>query len=454
MGLFPRTLKPKWIVLLITFILFLFYIYHDATTTNATAQDDDASSTSLQTSSSSFSQLHLLKQPVGHSYNRLSTTHQNLLNSALAHIKLGYVANRTPHYSTPPLLILYSFHQQANSPLDQRLVDITNTYYFSMMQPGSAFAYDMTWPVKLEWFFQATPGYMVMNSDQASFYKEKIQPHEIQYQLSPLSGLSNKDFAQELKGKQILSTTHWPSTGFLEMAQNPTLKALRDKYRLNHLQQKSDWFWLVSRLLFSRGTDWLNQQLDAYKDIMGGKLEYSESFNSQDPNAYRVTPEFAAKQWLRIGLRISDSSTEEEITCLVNHINTNICSKATTAGSSGSCHVFISAPTRALLKLTRNVISKQKDKMAVHAVAEGFGFADLNQDSENSLDHSIFDTDEERLKRDYARVFMDWIILSRMDYLIGKNGDGFLKTAAWAAQVQTDLLSVESGCRITAMTDW
>lgn len=452
MGLIPRTLKLKWIGLFVTISLFLFYILHNATTDTITSiiDDDEASLPSILSTSTS-QQLQLLKAPMGHTFNRLTTSHQQLLNSALAHIRLGYVANRTPHYSTPPLLVLYSFHQQASTTLDERLMDITNAYYFSMLQPGSAFAYDMTWPVKWEWFFQPTPGYMAMNSDQAQFYKDKIQPHEIQYQLSqPLQGLDNYSFEIELKGTLILSTTHWPAAAYLDMAKNPSMKALRDKYRLNHLTQKSDWFWLTSRLLFSRGTDWLNQQLEPYREIMGGKLEYSESLSPYDPNSYKVTTEFASKQWFRIGWRVANETNEQQMACYVDHISNKVCNKATTAG--GRCHVFVSAPSRPLLKLARKVLSKQKN-LAVHAVAEGFGFADLHQESENSLDHSIFDTDEDRLKRDYARTFMDWMILSRMDYLIGKTNDGFLKTAAWAAQVQTD---VNEGvtCRIVPMSDW
>ncbi|KAG2236484.1 hypothetical protein INT48_003275 [Thamnidium elegans] len=360
---------------------------------------------------------------------RLSLDHQQLLNAALAHIRLAYVANRTPHYSTPPLLVLYTVRKDnQQKPLDQRLLDIVNAYFFSMLQPGSAFAYDMLWPVKIEWFFTSLPNYMSMNTDQAAFYKERTEPHQYRFESTPNYDLLEKSFTDHYssQGIKIVSTTNWSDTAWMVMRENPSMRYARDRYRLNHLPQKSDWFWIASQLLFSRPEGgWFSQQLEGYRDIMGGRLELSESLSLWDPQSKRVTPELASKHWLRIGIRVT-SIQEQELECLVDHV-VNICQQ-----SQASCHVFISASNRLLLKSIRNKLNIHQ--IAVHAVAEGFGFADLNDLPENNLDHSIFDTDENRLKRDYARTFMDWIILSRMDYLVGQHDDGFLKTAAWAAQ--------------------
>lgn len=437
-----RTLKMKgWVGVCVVTLVFLFSISHinfSTTPQNIKSQPN--------------------KKLIGETYNRLTLNHQKLLNSALAHIRLGYVANRTPHYSTPPLLVLYSSHHQQNQhkTLDERLVDITNAYFFSMLQSGSAFAYDMTWPVRMEWFFDSSPGYMAMTTDQANFYKEKTQPHEIEYHPSAYTQeeLSETPFLEYYtdRGIKVISTTQWTSTAWMTLRENPSMQAARDKYRLNHLVQKSDWFWLASRLLFSRPKkDWFESQLEPYREIMGGKLEYSEGLSMFDPQTKKVTPEFGSKQWLRIGLRAHMSSTQKDIDCLVSHV-ANLCQRQQQE-EEGSCHVFISAPTRQLLKALRSTLAKHRQSIAVHAVAEGFGFADLNQESENSKDHSIFDTDENRLKKDYARTFMDWMILSRMDYLVGQQNDGFLKTAAWSAQVQTDV-NVENQCRIIPMSDW
>lgn len=413
-----RALKLKgWVVTCIITLVFLFYI----------------SRNSFSPKQSVF----ISSVSVGEAYNKLGSSHQQLLNSALAHIRLGYVANRTPDVSTPPLLVLYSPHQQLTT-LDERLLDITNAYYFSMLQPGSAFAYDMSWPVKMEWYFEPAPSYMAMNTHQAQFYKEKAEPHQIQYhhQFTEDELLETpfmEYFAE--RGIKIVSTTNG---NWMTLRENPSMQGARDKYRLNHLTQKSDWFWLTSRLLFSRPSGgWFAQQLEPYKDLMGGKLSYSESYSPLDPQSRKVTPEFAAKQWLRIGLRVGDlDTTTKEINKLTAHI-ARLCRET-------NCHVFISAPTRDLLQTART--SMAKHKIAVHAVAEGFAFADLNK--------APVEKDELALKKNYARTFMDWLILSRMDYLVGQQNDGFLKTAAWAAQVQTDV-SVQTGDhRIIPMSDW
>jgi hypothetical protein len=439
-----RTLKMKgWAGLCILTLLFLFFIHINFQDNTKSIKENKLSTTTK-------------KLTTGESYNRLTLAHEQLLNSALAHIRLGYVANRTPDYSTPPLIILYNSHQQHQQwTLDDVLLNITNAYYFSMLQTGSAFAYDMTWPIKIEWFFEALPSYMAMSTDQAKYYKEKTEPHEIIYHPHNFNEgeLSETNFLENYtnQGIKIVSTTQWIRNAWMLLRENPFMKATRDKYRLNHLVQKSDWFWLTNRLLFSvQKGSWFESQLEPYRDIMGGKLQYTESLSLFNPQTRKVTQEFSSKQWLRIGLRVDTSTTQQDIQCLISHV-VNICQRQQ---EDLRCHVFISAPNRQLLNTLRNNMAKYRKQIAVHAVAEGFGFHDL----ENSKDHSIFDTDENRLKKDYARTFMDWIILTRMDYLVGQQNDHYLKTAAWAAQVQTDVnvenYTTENRCRIIPMSDW
>lgn len=433
-----RTLKLKgWVIACILTLVFLYFV----------------SRNSFIPPNKQTNVVWTTRTLAGEAYNRLSASHQQLLNSALAHIRLGYVANRTPDVSTPPLLVLYGAHQQQHQKsLDERLIDITNSYYFSMLQPGSAFAYDMTWPVKMEWYFEPAPSYMAMNTHQAQFYKDKTQPHEIEYKHhftedELLETPFMEHFAE--RGIKIVSTTTTgggsPVLWWMTLRENPSMQGARDKYRLNHLMQKSDWFWLTSRLLFSRPASgsWFAQQLEPYRDMMGGRLDYSESYSPLDPHARKVTPEFAAtKPWLRVGLRIGDVDTDaKEIHALTAHI-AHLCQKQ--QQQSINCHVFISASNRDLLQAARS--SMAKHKIAVHAIAEGYPFAGLNEEPTTERN------DEAALKKKYARTFMDWLILSRMDYLVGQQNDGFLKTAAWAAQVQTDV-SIENG-RIIPMSDW
>lgn len=382
------------------------------------------------------------------SNSRLDSKHQQLLSSALAHIRLGYVANRTPHYSTPPLLVLYSCKTKAYpcGSLSDRLISITNHYYFSMLQQGSAFAYDMTLPVRFEWFFEPLPGYMSMNVDQANYYLNQEQKKIKQEPLLSKKDLVLRRFLEEYQeqGVTIVNTTVWKGD-WIEFKKNPSMQALRDKYRLNHLPQKSDWFWIVSQLLFSQPTPELKSFLAPYQEIMGGKIDKSTSLSPLDPDSQATTAEFRSKGWFRIGLRLAHYK-EEDMDCIVRHI-VQVC-QATT--QDRSCHVFLSTSDRTLFNRARKELSAV---VSVHAVAERYGFADLNESPESHGQLGLFESEGSRLKKDYARVFMDWLILTKMDYLIGQENDDYIKTVAWAAQVQTDLID-ERQCKIRPMTDW
>lgn len=413
MSISKSTLKKSWISLFISFLFLILFLLFSSSPSSRTTKIVQPTTVTAATNR----------------YNRLTHSHQQLLNSALAHIRLAYVANRTPHYSTPPLLILYTTTKDKKKGLGERLLDITNAYFFSMLQPGSAFAYDMHDPIKIEWFFMSSPAYMSMNTDQAYFYKQRTTEN-VQVVLTT-DQLISTDFKKNYSQIQMITTTDWPkSTSWIAMAENPSLKYGRDRYRLNHLEQKSDWFWIATRLLFfTAEPDFLRPHLESYRDIMGGRIDEEEIVRKR-------------LDWFRIGLRIE---VDEGIECLINHVvNTCLLQDA-------SCHVFLSSSDRALFNKVRNKL--RSFSIAMHAVAEGFGFADLNQGPEHNLDHSLFDTQEDRIKRDYARTFMDWIILSRMDYLVGQHQDDFLKTAAWAAQVNTDVY-LGGVCRIIPMSDW
>lgn len=318
-----------------------------------------------------------------------------------------------------------------------------------MLQHGSAFAYDMILPVKFEWFFESSPNYMAMTTDQADYYRGKAEPTQLKQE----TRLSSKDlketnFMQQYsqEGVTIVSTTEWQGN-WIDFKSNPFMKSMRDKYRLNHLPLVSDWFWLASQLLFSKPSSYLREQLLPYQELMGGKIELSESLSPLDPAHYRITPAFAAKGWLRIGLRIKHDKSD--ISCLANHV-ANICHRRL---EYTSCHVFISAPTRSLFDRLRAEMKKYK--MNIHAVAEGFEFRELGMDLTNK--HRLFESNENQAKKQYVRTFMDWVILSRMDYLVGQEDDGFLKTAAWAAQVHTDVSIHKSDinhCQVIPMSDW
>lgn len=410
-----RLLKSRGVITTLLLLIVTVFIISKYDTTSHRVKKLKESSQLQQTP---FKQQNTLHQ------GRLDSSHQRLLSSALAHIRLGYVANRTPDYSTPPLLVLYSCKNSDCGSFSHRLIHIANHYYFSMLQQGSAFAYDMTFPVRFEWYFEPLPVYMSMNTDQAKFYADKT-PSIYQEPLLTAHDLSTRSFSEYYQQKQItiVNTTEWQGD-WEDLSRNPSMKALRDKYRLNHLRQTSDWFWIVSQLLFSQPTPELRGYLEPYRDIMGGKLDGSTSLSPLDPAHSKVTPEYSS--WLRVGLRVNQAE-KQDIKCMVRHV-VNVCKE--------QCHVFVSASSLELSKQMKKELQSYK-KVMVHGLDDSFDYADFNQDER---------------KETYLRIFMEWLILSKMDYLVGQEKDEYLKTAAWAAQVQTDLLEKE--CKILPMTEW
>ncbi|KAI8990141.1 hypothetical protein BDB01DRAFT_780164 [Pilobolus umbonatus] len=401
------------------------------------------------------------------SFSRLNSQRRQLLSSALAHIRLGYTANRTPIYSTPPLLIVYSCKDSSNihcGTLDERLIDITNSYFFSMLQQGSAFANDMTYPVQFDWYFEALPFYMTMHHEQAEHYLSKANNSTVKVESISLGSeyLQTESFPDVYTDRNIsiVVTPYWQGN-WMDMKANPSLKAQRDKFRLNHITLKSDWFWLSSRLLFSKpASGWFLTQLEPYRGIMGGKLQSGEGLSPLDPDN-SISPKNNPPKWLRIGIRLTKSSTEGDAFCLASHA-ANVCSE--TIGKSEdnerSCHVFLSAPTAKSINILRTALKRLKQEtdqlITIHSVSDQYPYFDLDTLPDAQTPSTLYQPAENGLKHQYARTFMDWIILSRMDYLIGHKNDGFLKTAAWAAQVQTDVKvnTDNNSCRIVPLADW
>jgi hypothetical protein len=337
----------------------------------------------------------------------------------IAHVRIGYVATRTPDIDTPPLLITAS----GGGTLADRLVHITNAYYFSMLIDGSAFAFDMQ-PIRFESLFDPTPVYMALSSDRAAQYLEKTTRI---VQLTPsIEQLTTQDFGLDYQETRIVQTMQWTHPDWIHLQSNPSMTKMRDKYRLNHLALKSDWFYVASRLLFARPAGWLQHELEAYRELMGGHMQWGEGLSTSDP-ANDILKEIK-DTWFRIGVRAGQHDAQ----CIAHYV-ASVCQRVDKA-----CHVFISATTKEDLNVLRRELRRYIKYMSIHAVAERYPFQDVDQDD-----------------GEYTRTLMDWILLSRMDYLVGKKGDMFLTTAAWAAQVQTDV-KVPAGkvCRVMAMSDW
>ncbi|KAI8882596.1 hypothetical protein K501DRAFT_285800 [Backusella circina FSU 941] len=371
-------------------------------------------------SSSSSTKIRVPKRIPGPSFNRLSPHRRHLLTSAIAHIRIGYVANRTPDIDTPPLLITASSGDNSGTWAD-RLIHIVNAYYFSMLMDGSAFAYDMH-PVPFESIFDPVPIYMALSSDRATQYLEKTTRIVAQQGHLSIEQLTTQDFAADYQDTKIVQTFQWFHPDWIHLQSNPSMAAMRDKYRLNHLALKSDWFFIASRLLFARPAGWLQHALEPYRELMGGHLQWGEGLSLGDPTTDILQD--IRERWFRIGVRLTGG--KQDANCIAHYV-ASVCQRVDKA-----CHVFISAENKVDLDILRRELRRYIKYMSIHAVAERYPF-----------------------KEDETRTMMDWILLSRMDYLVGQKGDLFLTTAAWAAQVQTDV-KVPAGkvCRVMAMSDW
>lgn len=374
-------------------------------------------------------------------YRRLNTT---LLTSVLAHIRVGYVANRTPDIDTPPLLVVYNCrHDECGPSLEGWLMSITSAYIFSMLWDGSAFAVDMESPVKLEWYFETDPKHMSMTPGQVEFYSSQADPSTVlRLDQMPAHELSTTDFMARYRSDnvKIMSCSRWDP--WWHVLNNPSMKHLRDKYRLGQLTH-SEGFWVVSRLLFNKPSEWLAGHLEPYRDLMGGQL-YVDPLSTQAKK-----PSWIQERWMRIGVRITNDDNGI-IECIAGRA-ANVCNRAQVMGKE--CHVFLSATLPETIDALQRTISERWQKinnhrpLMLHAVANSYQFKTSPVEEED---------DELRRKLMYVRPVMDWLILSRMDFLLGTEGDAFLRTAAWAAQVETELYydDEDDACHLEPMTDW
>ncbi|ORZ09896.1 hypothetical protein BCR42DRAFT_423282 [Absidia repens] len=430
-------------------------------------------STSSQFKETTQQQGHQSSTPSRNKYSRIKDDKkQQLLYSALGHIRIGYVANRTPDVDTPPLLVMYSCKspQMPCGSWGKRLLDMTHAYYFSMLVDGTAFTADMSDPVGLASYFKPHPGFMALQPSQAYHYIQQMDDNERQNKVRNLTMQTmtldpNINYADHFKQGQtpvrMLQTTQWPEDSITNTFQISTpMKHLRDKYRLNELPETSEWFWLVYRLLFNP-SDWLASQLEPHRMLMGGSVTWGESLSLMDPrNQVDAT---VSSSWFRIGLRLdhpyqSETSAAAAVDCWLKYID-QLC----VASKKKQCHLFVSSAIGAapLEKIKRynkwSLSSASSTAVVVHTVDDKYAFATMGQDVvdvDQKKKKALFESDEQHATSLFARQVMDWMILSRMDYLLGSRDDDFIRTAAWAAQVQTDLLMDDTSCQIKPMMDW
>ncbi|KAI9302289.1 hypothetical protein BJ944DRAFT_270172 [Cunninghamella echinulata] len=467
-----RIIKNKGILFTITFIctalFFLSSLIPSSTKNSTSSLYKDKSSTTTATKD-----IHVKSQ-----HSRLTDERLLLLYSALGHMKIGYVTNRTPDIDTPPLTIMYSCKSSLMGcgSFGTRLMNIIQSYYFAMLIEGTAYTTDMSYPVDFNAYFESKPGYMALLPQQIYKYINELQSKDRQLLnntmqtmelVSPSedqpTAFSYRDYYRDQK-VSIVQITQWAADStWSSFHESATFKPLRDKYRLNHFTT-SEWVWLINRLLF-HPTEWLTNQLQPHRLLMGGTIGYSESLSLKDPQ--QQLDSTVITTWYRIGVHLDVPAAiypdEEErikkgkemISCLLPYIQ-RLC-EIQKEKNNKLCHIFVSSTTPFLHNhFQSQFINKKKSFMTLHTIDEQYPFIDLDQPLIDvaSSKKSLFESDDHTLKVAYARSVMDWLILSRMDYLLGPEDNELFKTAAWVAQVQTELVSNSHTCQIDLLRDW
>ncbi|KAI8583365.1 hypothetical protein K450DRAFT_223282 [Umbelopsis ramanniana AG] len=348
--------------------------------------------------------------------NDVRLQNQHKINRVIAHLRTKYVANRTPYEDAPPLMILYSCNKLPCGTWVQRLKDITSAFFLGVSLDGTAYAVDMTAPIRMDWFFEIDPAGSAMTTDQAHHY---LQLHGVSKTSVAVDGsldnasLASKDLkaVYQKEGARIVQAQKLGD--WHQISKNPVLFKTLKGYDLQTLTEQ-EWFVVARRFLFAKPSEWFRQVLEPYRSIMGGRVGPPRSLSLNDPDT-RLTQE--ERTLYRIGVHITDPSQAH---CLAKYAD-QVCKKQ--AGER-KCYLFVSAGNADAMQAMRQAVG---DKVTIRTVDSTYEYQDLDKP---------FSGSEDDAKVFYARVIMDWTILTTMDYLIG--ADDFIETAAWVAQVPLD----------------
>ncbi|KAH8555936.1 hypothetical protein BGW37DRAFT_479136 [Umbelopsis sp. PMI_123] len=361
--------------------------------------------------------------------NEVHSQNQHKINRVIAHLSTKYVPNRTPYEDAPSLMILYSCNTLPCGTWVQRLKDITTAFFLGVSLDGTAYAVDMTAPIRLEWFFDIDPAGSAMTTDQAHHY---LQFHGQSKTSVAVDGsldntvLANEDLKTlyQKEGTRIVQTQHLGN--WSQLVKNPVLSKALKSYDLQTLNEQ-EWFVVARRFLFAKPSAWFRQVLQPYHSILGGRIDPPRSLSLNDPDTRQTQEE---RTLYRIGVHITDPS---QAPCLAKYAQ-HVCK---TQAGERKCYLFVSSSNSDSMQAMRKITS---DKLTIRTVDATYDYRDLDEPLSGS---------EEDAKVQYARVIIDWTILTRMDHLIGS--DDFIETAAWVAQVPLDP-GTEEECQ--AATVW
>ncbi|RUO96129.1 hypothetical protein BC936DRAFT_142571 [Jimgerdemannia flammicorona] len=417
------------------------------------------------------------KKPSDTSFTRLSPLRRLKISSVRAHIRTKYVYNRMPVVDTPRFLVNYMCIQPPCGNLPERLCGLATSFYLALLNDKTAFSPVWTFPVRLDLYFEIDPRDVVMNTGRGLQYLNRTTNDAAKWTWnaspSPDSSPDSKDnpfsttdFIANWTSRSLriislrTSTAAWPS-----LILNPSLARHTGDYGIYRLTP-SEMFVVVHRTFFARPTPWFRDLLQPYRDLLGGDLDPPSLASAPPPRPPPPKKLFrkTSPAWFRIGIHLDPAATaaaaDLNIACLAMQA-ASVCRsvRSIDAISRPDCHVFIASSDPPLVNRLGREITRQIKYIRVHSVDPiSHPPADLDALDADSIappSGAKRWSAEELLKRRHARGFMEWTLLSRMDYLLGVKGDPVLETAAWAAQVQLELLKGGSGeCRFMEYDDW
>lgn len=398
--------------------------------------------------------------------SRLDPPRRRLLNSVLARIKSSYVYNRMPREDTPAFLVTYTCAQSPCGNLGDRLRGLVTAFFLALLNDKAAFSTVWIFPVHLDWYFEIDPNGVAMPSDRGLQYLDQASdaqkwtwhvPENVEYSFS---SFSTTDFGAVWTSRKLriisLRTTAvaWPA-----LVSNPHLIRHIGEYTLDRLAD-SEMFFIVFSLLFARPTPWFERILEPYRDLLGGSTTPPSLASSSEPNLGHRTK----APWFRIGINIAESADDyKDLACMAAQ-TVFICQsvRKLSARPPPTCHVFVASSRPHLIARITSEILHRTRQIHIHSVNPAdhppADLDNLGADVVKSKPGWMGRSPEEVLKRRHARVFLEWTVLSRMDYLLGVKGDRVVETAAWAAQVRMEMLEIAgargNGCSFVEYDGW
>ncbi|OAE21103.1 hypothetical protein AXG93_3661s1280 [Marchantia polymorpha subsp. ruderalis] len=380
----------------------------------------------------SLSHDSIAEHPVDRS-NRVS--HVQDLDSLAAEIEALYIRSTnsaspsTPHACIPkPIIFDCSSRFQECGGLGDRLKGLASTFYLALLT-NSRFYYHWTFPTDVGNYFMAS------NSSLSSPARTARSFMGIQYvtmfewwcmnwhcMVRDIRRTREWNLPKLWHGySSIISHTNMAYWDVL--IQNPFLGATARRYNL-HLLRQDEMFYIFTRLFFTKMTSFMGLALEPYRDLMS-------------PSSDRVK--------VGVQLRIGNDTAWHEgprhslaaVGCFVEKAKLK-CEEGNR--QSKECLIFVSTDSQRALELFR----ARFKLLGISMMATDGPISHIDKPSQSLIRQHF--VDPQSIITEHSRVFMDWILLTKMDYLYISRS-GFSETAAFAGMVPTERLAVRDEYR-------